>query len=103
MTWHHHKRNPKAKKGLFPKVLVSDLKKMPIKLPDNNTKLAKEIADSSKKMIDLMNELKQTAISNDIKHIEKTIDILDRQIDNKVYQMYELTKQQIKVVESERI
>ena len=35
MTWYHHKRNPKAKKGLFPKVLVSDLKKLPISIAND--------------------------------------------------------------------
>ena len=25
ITWYHHRKNPKAQKGLFPKVLVSDL------------------------------------------------------------------------------
>lgn len=41
LTWYHHKRSPKAKKGLFPKVLVRDLKKFPIveKIASNRSQL----------------------------------------------------------------
>jgi hypothetical protein len=30
ITWRHHRRSPKAKKALFPKVLVGDLKQIPV-------------------------------------------------------------------------
>jgi hypothetical protein len=32
MGWYHNNTSPKAKKGLFPKILVNDVKKLPIKL-----------------------------------------------------------------------
>jgi hypothetical protein len=35
ITWYHNKRNPKAQKGLFPKILVSDLKNIPIRNAKN--------------------------------------------------------------------
>lgn len=39
LSWYHNKRSPKAKKGLFPKVLVSDLKKFPIIIPSEKSNI----------------------------------------------------------------
>lgn len=33
--WYHNKTSPKANKGLFPKILVNDVRKLPIKISEN--------------------------------------------------------------------
>jgi len=46
MGWYHFNTSPKAKKGLFPKILVSDVRKIPIpKIPFNKQKLFIEKVD----------------------------------------------------------
>ena len=103
ITWYHHKKSPKAKKGLFPKVLVSDLNKLPIyniKIENNEEK------EQHDKMISLVNQMLESQkeyhsakTDTDKKVWKKKIDLLDRQIDNLVYELYELTPEEIKIVE----
>ena len=99
MTWYHHKRNPKAKKGLFPKVLVKDLKNIPIcDIEDSDAIEVLEV--KVKIMINLVEK-----ISTNISHphekqtIQRQIDALDKQIDDLVYKLYGLTDEEIRIVE----
>lgn len=40
MSFYHNMTSPKASKGLFPKILVNDVRKIPIKTGDENTMMA---------------------------------------------------------------
>lgn len=75
--------SPKAKKGLFPKVLVNDIRNMPIK--KNNI--------YENELISLVEELLK------IDSISKFIDI-DKKIDNIVYKIYGLNNDEINYIES---
>ncbi len=103
MTWYHHKRNPKAQKGLFPKVLVSDLKNLPI--PDINkkniTQLSKHdaIVKQVEILINLNGQLTETKLETQKQQIKRIIDHTDKQIDQLVYELYGLTEEEIRVVE----
>ncbi len=77
LTWYHHKRNPKAKKGLFPKVLVSDLKKLPIA----NTINGKETS----LLISLVSLIQFVKSENKNK---LAFLVLDKIIDGLVFQLY---------------
>ena len=103
MTWYHHKRNPKAQKGLFPKVLVSDLEKLPIRKIDSGNK---EDVSSQAEIINLvdqlikLNEEKATVkLESRINQIKSKIDYCESRIDELIYQLYELTADEIKIVE----
>lgn len=103
ITWRHHRRSPKAKKALFPKVLVSDLKDIPI------PKLSKENpidCGRHNRMVQLVDQMlearKQLAAARsegDQNFYESKCATLDRQIDNLVYELYELTPDEIAIVE----
>jgi hypothetical protein len=86
LSWYHQKCNPKAQKGLFPKVLVSDLKKFPI-FPASDSqqgaigKLARTISDAKQQ-----NPAADTSA-------------LEAKIDQQVYALYGLTPEEIKIVE----
>lgn len=103
ISWYHQKRNPKANKGLFPKVLVSDLKKLPI--PDidisqgNKADIHNKIITIVLLMQEIQEKIKATKADNDIKLQKQKADILDNQIDDLVYKLYSLTDKEIKVVE----
>lgn len=99
ITYYHHKRNPKAQKGLFPKVLVSDLAKIPIPIGDPTimVKLS-QLVDS------IMNAnvvLKTSKNQNEIDFLEKEIRQTDKKIDRLVYELYGLTEEEIAIVEGE--
>ncbi|MGH9194493.1 MAG: TaqI-like C-terminal specificity domain-containing protein, partial [Acidimicrobiia bacterium] len=86
LSWYHQKLNPKAQKGLFPKVLVSDLKNLPIFPAGEDqqhpiAKLAREVVDA-----------KRQDPNADTKPLE-------REIDRRVYALYDLTLDEIRIVE----
>jgi type I restriction-modification system DNA methylase subunit len=100
ITWYHHKRNPKSQKSLFPKVLVSDLKRIPIPTIDKNDKKCLNIISLSEKMTNLNKELFNAKTPHEKKLLEKQIEATDNKIDKMVYELYGLNKEEIAIVES---
>jgi type I restriction-modification system DNA methylase subunit len=103
MVWFHHKRNPKAQKGLFPKVLVSDLAKLPIRTINFDDPTDKTRHDAIVKLVEQMLEAKEK-LSNakteaEVNRLEMLCQSLDRQIDEAVYELYGLTEEEIGIVE----
>ncbi len=152
--WYHYNTSPKAKKGLFPKIIVNDVRGLPIKsisLPDQlpfiekadkmillNDLLQKEkdtflkIFSSSFKVSKITSKLEnwyettflefQTEIKKQkidiplkeriqwitlfeesqakIKNLVLEIAQIDTEIEHLVYKLYDLTEEEIKVVES---
>ncbi|MBE5748634.1 MAG: hypothetical protein E7344_03275 [Clostridiales bacterium] len=78
-TFYHLTTSPKANKGLFPKILVSDIKKLPVKVVDE---YVVRLAQLVKEQLDNYS-------------CEK-----DELIDNMVYDLYGLTKEEISCIES---
>ena len=105
ISWYHLKRNPKAQKGLFPKVLVSDLKKLPIPNSVINSIEFKTQHDHMVLLVKKIMDLKKQVYDAKLPHIKTTIqrqiDATDKQIDQLVYKLYGLTEEEIKIVESE--
>ncbi|CAD6491416.1 MAG: N-6 DNA Methylase [Candidatus Argoarchaeum ethanivorans] len=103
ITWYHHKRSPKAQKGLFPKVLVSDLKNLPIRSIDFSNPVEKIQHDKLVALVDKMLELQkkyhEARMERDKELYERQIKIVDAQIDGLVYDLYGLTEEEVKVVE----
>ncbi len=105
ITWMHQKRNPKSQKNLFPKVLVSDLKKLPIRTIDFDD--AEDVAkhDRMVELVETMLELNKKLPEANTDHnknlIQRQIDYTDNQIDKLVYELYDLTEDEIKIVEGE--
>jgi len=103
ITWYHHKRSPKAQKGLFPKVLVSDLKKLPIRTINFNDPA--DVARHDKmvalvgRMLELHKKLAAATIPADKQLYQRQIEATDQQIDALVYELYGLTEEEIGVVE----
>ncbi len=151
--WYHNTTSPKAKKGLFPKILINDVRNLPIKeiskeeqapfvekadlmlLLNNDlqTKAEKfikrikanlEISKLTNKMQNFYNfdfktfvsELKKQKVKinfkeqeqwedyfdnykAEINNLQNQINLSDKQIDKMVYQLYELTEQEITIIE----
>lgn len=97
ITWYHHKRNPKAQKGLFPKVLVSDLSNLPIRIPSES--LSKRLVAAVTSVITLKDNAYKNQTPDEKNRLQRQIDSTDREIDRLVYELYELTDEEIKIVE----
>ena len=104
ITWYHHKRNPKSQKALFPKILVSDLKKLPLSNHINWNSLENNIEikliELVKKIINLNDKLYQTETPTERKLLQKQIDITDKKINELVYELYDLTPEEIDIIEN---
>jgi hypothetical protein len=155
MGWYHHNTSPKAKKGLFPKILIADVRKIPIRLipqkdqdvligrVDRMMELKKRIYKSEKDITDLLeghfgvdkftNKLKNwysghwrdflailskakvgLNVSKELEWknffeeqkaiylpIAQEIQIIENEIDVLVYTLYDLSPEEIKIIENE--
>jgi len=96
-TFYHFNSSPKASKGAFPKILVEDIKKFPLPelnnssepLYDSLKRLVSEILAITKPDEYLQNKSKQVAVEK-----------LEAQIDRMVYKLYDLTPEEIAIVEN---
>jgi len=107
ITWYHHKRNPKAQKGLFPKILVSDIKNLPICKIDFNDPKDKyrhnHMVSLVETMLALHKRLPEVKTPREKETIQRQIDATDAQIDKLVYELYGLTEEEIRVVEGKNV
>ena len=76
MSYYHNIMSPKASKGLFPKILVNDVRNIPINASDSET--VEKISGLVKKMLE-----------------EGEVDAgIDDQIDELVYDLYKITAEE---------
>jgi hypothetical protein len=103
MSWFHQRRNPKALKQLFPKVLVSDLRKLPIRKIDAGVSGDQNAHDRIVKVVDSMLELQKhlVAAKSEAQRatIQQQINATDAEIDRLVYELYGLTAEDITIIE----
>lgn len=83
---YNYATSPKAKKGLFPKILVTDVRKLPIQLGSREQILLME--SKVKEILSLLTE----------KNNRKEVDFLQNEIDQLTYEIYGLTNEDIKIL-----
>jgi adenine-specific DNA-methyltransferase len=86
LTFYHIESSPKSKKGLFPKILVNDVRELPIRI--GTDKHAEIIADLARRITRAKEEDPKA-------ETEK----MEREIDQQVYALYCLTPDEIAMVE----
>lgn len=155
LGWYHNKTSPKANKGLFPKILVNDVRNLPlvniplekqqpfIEKADKMLFLNKELQDLSQKFqrmllrkfdleklstklqewhlldfSDFIKELKRLKVKLSLSQeseweeyfleekskaiaVDSEIKNTDKEIDSMVYRLYDLTDEEIKIIEEE--
>lgn len=155
LGWYHNKTSPKANKGLFPKILVNDVRNLPlvnissekqqpfIEKADKMLSLNKELQDLSQKFqrmllrkfdleklstklqewylldfSDFIKELKRLKVKLSLSQeseweeyfleekskaiaVDSEIKNTDKEIDSMVYRLYDLTDEEIKIIEEE--
>ena len=155
LGWYHNKTSPKANKGLFPKILVNDVRNLPlvniplekqqpfIEKADKMLSLNKELQDLSQKFqrmslrkfdleklstklqewylfdfSEFIKELKRLKVKLSLSQeseweeyfleeklkavaIDLEIKNTDKEIDSMVYRLYDLTDEEIKIIEEE--
>lgn len=84
ISFYHNNTSPKANKGLFPKILVNDVRNIPIVIPEE-----KEMNN----IIELVEKMLATEIIEECSEIDKEIDTL-------VYKIYQLSDNEIIKIEN---
>jgi len=103
IAYWHFSSSPKARKGVFPKILVNDVRNLPIRAinfadPADKSRHDKMVA-LVERMLDLHKQKPAAKSDAARERIEREIHVTDEQIDALVYELHGLTKEEIRVVE----
>jgi hypothetical protein len=98
ISFYHSNTSPNAFKGAFPKVLLQDLRDLPI--PEGNPKTRKEIITHADLLLNLNKELKEEKLQTKIEQIKQHIEHSEEKINELVYELYELTEEEIAIIEN---
>lgn len=103
ISWYHRVNSPKGKRKQFPKVLINDIRMLPIfrlnLTNKSHNKTYNKMVAYVRSMIDLYKKLEETKTPHQITILERQVLSTDRQIDQLVYELYGLTEEEIKIVE----
>jgi len=90
-------------KSSFPQVTIFSLAQLPIRVINFSGQSGKSLHDQLiklvERMLDLHKELATAKVPTDKIRIQRQIDATDKQINNLVYELYDLTEEEIKIVE----
>jgi hypothetical protein len=89
----------KFQRKTFPQFKVKELATFPI--PNASPAEQEKIAKKGQAMLEIQKELQATSANTD-KHnsLKREIEKLDREIDEAIYKLYELTAEEIKIIEN---
>jgi len=97
--WYFRKRFQISDQDTFPQILIRDILQIPV--PVVNNAHHDQMVSLVERMLDLHKRLLETKTGQQKTLIQRQIDATDRQIDGLVYDLYELTEGEIKVVEGD--
>lgn len=103
IKWLYGQIVQESKQKAFPQVKVKSIRALPIKLIDLSKKFDKEQHDKIvglvDKMLSLNKQLQKIKSNSERIALQRQIDATDKQIDDLVYKLYNLTPEEIKIVE----
>jgi len=101
ISFYHLNTSPNAFKGTFPKLLLQDLRELPIPvISSGNKSLHNEIVQLVNSMLQLNKEKQQTTTPAKLEQLNARIQYTDNKINKLVYELYGLSDEEIKIVEN---
>ena len=97
ISFYHLNTSPNAFKGAFPKMLLQDLRDMPI--ADGTLKNRNEIVKQVDVLLQLNEEIKSEKLPSRQEQIKQRIAHSEDRINQLVYELYDLTADEIKIIE----
>ena len=97
ISFYHLNTSPNAFKGTFPKMLLQDLRDLPI--PESKASTRNEIVKYVDSLLKLHDELKEVKLQNKIEQIKQRIEHSEEKINQIVYELYELTSKDTAIIE----
>jgi len=105
LNFYHQKKYLDEFKMRFQKILIKDCKRLPIHPINFSDPADKSLYDRMVSLVDQMLNLNRqfakAALPQDRDMLHRQIEATDRQIDQLVYKLYDLTEEEIKIVEAE--
>ncbi|MDD3627410.1 MAG: N-6 DNA methylase, partial [bacterium] len=98
MNFYHQFKYLDPLKYTFQKILIQNAKMFPIPLPDSKDFIS-NLVNLVDQMLEVQKKYHESKTDPDKNHYKKQIDIIDKQIDQLVYELYGLTEEEIKIVE----
>ena len=102
MSWYFLHRSNIAQRDDFPKIVLKETRNLPIAQVKGTSAVTKhnKLADLVIRMLELQECAKNSNTERERTVIDRQIEAVDRQIDQLVYELYELTEEEIAIVES---
>jgi len=94
--WFEHKFG-KLSRGIFPQFKINELASFPI--PSSTEEQQSKLITLTDQMLEAQARVQQALSDEDKKLFDQRAAIIDRQIDKAVYQLYDLTEEEVKIVE----
>jgi len=88
----------KSDTDIFPKIRIGQVKDLPIKL-STNTSFHDKLVSLVEQMLETQKRFHNAKSESDKKFYIQKIDLIDKQIDKMVYELYDLTEDEIRIVE----
>jgi type I restriction-modification system DNA methylase subunit len=105
ISWYSGLTLPNFGKDIFPKLNPQDIKDLPIYYIDFSDPVDKAHHDKMvalvEQILSLHKQLASAKTPDDKTRLQRQIDATDQQIDSMVYELYRLTKEEIKIVEED--
>jgi len=100
ISLYYKQRAVKSARKIFPKVVINNLREFPYpKRVSNENK--EKMAALVGKMLELNQKLTKSKAPQERSILQRQIESTDRQINQLVYRLYDLTEEEIKIVEPE--
>jgi len=103
VSWYFLRKSNIAQRDDFPKIVLRESRALPIRPIDLNDPTDRERHDRMialvQQMLDLNARLPQVNTGYDRTAMQRQIDATDRQIDRLVYELYDLSEEEIRLVE----
>ncbi len=96
MNFYHSNKYLDLSKNLFQKILIQNCKKFPIPEQSSNGKEIIKLVDN---LLKLNDQLQTTKLETQRQQIQRTIDHTERKMDELVYELYGLSKEEIEIIE----
>lgn len=97
ISFYHTATSPNAFKGTFPKILLKDLRELPI--PEPEKIIHDQIVILVDSLLKLNEQLQTIKLETQRQQIQRTINHTERKIDELVYELYGLNEDEIKIIE----
>ncbi len=100
ISFYHSNSSPNAFKGTFPKVLLQDLRELPVPIITLDNKLLHdEVVNYVDKLLIVNKEKSGMKLQSQISHLDGKIDFYETHINKIIYQLYELNDDEIAIIE----